>query len=126
MEDSQRKRQIKRFLLRLAFLILILLIPFILKGVWDSYGDFSDIKQETERLGNEVEELRQRNEDLKTEVEHLQTERGLEEEVRSRFNVAKEGENLIIIMEEDNNELESLDIEQDGFWQRVKDFLIFW
>ncbi len=49
----------------------------------------------------ELETLKQRAGSLEAKVKHLQDERGIEEEIRGRFDVAKEGERVVIILEDE-------------------------
>lgn len=39
--------------------------------------------------------------DLEKEIESLKTERGIESEIRSKFNVAKDGEKVIVVIPEE-------------------------
>ena len=47
----------------------------------------------------ELETLEMRASSLETRVKHLRNERGIEEELRSRFNVVKEGEQIVVIID---------------------------
>lgn len=46
--------------------------------------------------------LQARHDALETEVQYLADERSLEAEVRKHFDVAREGESVVIIVDEDN------------------------
>lgn len=48
----------------------------------------------------ELANLESREKDLESVVQSLNTDRGLEEEIRKRFRVAKPGEEAIILIEE--------------------------
>lgn len=61
----------------------------------------------------ELEMLNERAADLKEKVEHLENNRGIEEELRNRFDVAKEGEQVIVIVDDD----ESSDSNLESFSQ---------
>jgi hypothetical protein len=51
-----------------------------------------------------LEELKGRASVLESKVEYLENERGIEEELRNRFDVAKEGEQVIILLDADRGE----------------------
>ena len=79
----------------------------------------------------ELTELQNRAELLETKVEYMKDERGIEEELRSRFDVAKEGEQVIILLDSERGEkiLASStatdtkeENEKKGFFSRLK----FW
>jgi cell division protein FtsB len=80
-----------------AFVILIL---FLAKGVYDIYGR----EQESAKLRSDAEQkmrdLEAQKANLSGEVEKLGSEAGVEEKIRSKFNVAKPGENVVLIVDD--------------------------
>ena len=65
-------------------------------------------------------ELLDRERFLDEELDRLSTTAGVEAEVRERFGVAKDGEEVIVVLSE--NEDESIEPEERGFWARVKEW----
>ena len=55
------------------------------------------IKLETKRAV--LEELKMRAQALESKVEYLENERGIEEELRNRFDVIREGEQVVVLLE---------------------------
>lgn len=51
-------------------------------------------------IKKEVGDLKNRKSELEATVRRLQTEAGIEEEIRSKFPVQKPGENAVMIVEE--------------------------
>lgn len=49
---------------------------------------------------NKVTELEKEKEKLSTDISKLKTENGVEESIREKFPVAKEGENVIVIVDD--------------------------
>ena len=74
--------------------VIVLLIIFILfaKGTWSVYKKADFAKENKNRAAQELEALYEREGMLEVELERLQTQRGIEEEVRHRFDVGREGE----------------------------------
>lgn len=70
----------------------------------------------------QLEELNQKQADLATRIENLSTDRGLEAEVRTRYRVVKPGEQLVIVV--DNEESKSGE-KGDSWWKKVKAFAGF-
>jgi len=68
-----------------------------------------------------VENLRARDAELSSKIERLKTEAGLEEEIRSKFTVAKNNENMVIVVEENNTNATNT-AERASFWQKFLDF----
>lgn len=76
----------------------------------------------------EYERYKRQEEDLRERTESLETEEGKERAIRERFNVAKEGEGVIYVIEENETSYET---EEEGteereedrtFWGNVKSF----
>ena len=118
--DFHEKRKLKKLLYSKPTLIVL---GFLV--VWLSFNVFSMYKKERDTRLRRIEqrevlnELESREESLREEIERLSTERGIEEEVRSKFEVGKEGEEVVIIV--DNPEAEDSNIKdlKKTFWQKV-------
>ncbi len=50
----------------------------------------------------ELSELKEKKAQLSTDIAKLQTESGVEENIRDKFGLAKEGEGLIVVVEDKN------------------------
>lgn len=55
----------------------------------------------------EAQHLKQRLESLGEEVKYLSNERGQEAEMRRQFDIARDGEQVVIILDDDSNHNES-------------------
>lgn len=122
MSDFYKTRKFKRFLYSPLVLVPLAFAVFFLgTSVWDIYTKDNETNLKRERQVKELEELESRAAALSAEIERLSTERGREEEIRSKFEVAKEGEHLIVIIDPEE-EKEVLDIEKKkGLWRRFLD-----
>ncbi len=105
--------------------IFILLILIILLGesVWTRFSIEREMAARTAQTQAELEALQQRKEELRKRVEYLQGERGIEEEIRKNFDVAKEGEQVIILTGEksststDMQEMPKMQVPWYQFWR---------
>ena len=70
---------------------------------------------------NKIKELEQEKEKLSSDIAKLKTDAGIEESIREKFGLAKEGEGVIVIVE-DKNKTEVSDIKPPGFLSS----LFFW
>lgn len=68
-----------------------------------------------------AEELRLQDQDLKSKIERLNTTSGVEEEIRSKFNVVKESEKMVVVVEDQNSSV-STTSSMVGFWQKIWNF----
>lgn len=58
------------------------------------------MKEKLNEQENKLEGLKERAGLLEDKVEYLQDERGIEEELRNRFDVKREGEQVIILIDD--------------------------
>lgn len=84
----------------LAFLVLVL--SFFVKSTHASFSKKRNADLEKDKYELRLNNLKQKKINLETKIEHMKTNRGIEEELRKRFNVTKEGEQLIKIIENDS------------------------
>jgi cell division protein FtsB len=69
----------------------------------------------------QIETLRSREKKLSDDIEKLKTEEGVEETIRDKFQVVKEGEKMVVIVDEGKNVETSPDtIVPHSFWGWVK------
>lgn len=101
MKELQRRQKIRQIVYSWPSLALIGLLAFLLaKG---AFGVMIKERQSAERLENlegKSAELNKREAELSAEIARLSTERGVEEEIRDKFSVTKEGEYVAIIVDE--------------------------
>ncbi len=100
MFDFHEKRKIKSVLyskpvIGFIFGVTILLII----SAYNRYVVAEEIKERLETRKTELRELETRAQLLESKVKYLEDKRGVEEELRNRFDVAKEGEHVVILIE---------------------------
>ncbi len=102
-----------------SVLILLFLILVILgRTVWFSYQGFKISKSNRDVARLEKEELENRISELEKDIDNLQTDRGLEGEIRDKFGVAKSGEEVIILVDERETSTDEVR-GRKGFWNVI-------
>ncbi len=101
MRPYQAERQIKsRLYSRPVIAVLFILLIFIGNGVYDIYLR----EKESSRMLGEAESkltaLQGQKNTLAKEEAKLESEEGIDEKIRSKFNVAKPGENVVLIVDD--------------------------
>jgi len=83
--------------------IIALLLAVVVLGreVYERYTIEREMAIRRVEVENRLEELRVRRDALKEKVEYLSHERGIEAEMRRNFDVAQEGEKVVIIVDTD-------------------------
>ena len=119
MVNLRRRRQFKSVLFsRVVVVILVVLVVILGKATWSVFSKSSATNEKLERARQEREHLEEREEFLIREIERLSTEEGIEEEIRIRFGIAKEGERMFVVT--DVKESTSTDEIKRGFWASVR------
>ncbi len=72
-----------------------------------------------ETSAQRLSELEARDAELEGKIRKLATVSGVEEEIRSKFSVAKDNENMVIIVREDATTTEII-VPEVGFWSKFK------
>lgn len=107
MRRPIKRKNWKRLLYSPVSAILLFLFVILLgKSVWGVYQK-SRISTEARRSAEtELSALESRKESLSTELEDLKTGVGVEKAIRERYQVAKPGESVIIIVDEKDKKSE--------------------
>ena len=115
VREFSQKRKIRRMLYSpLSLIILSIILFFIAKGSFGVYQKYSLSKNELNNSEKELSTLQEKKDNIFAKVEKLETETGIEREIRSKFDVAREGEKMIVIVEDKVKE-ESVE-EEKGFF----------
>jgi len=100
MAQYQQKRDPMRLMWRrLIAAGLLILIALTLRGVWGVYQKSKEsavLRQEAEA---KLSDLEGRESLLRGEISALKTDRGIEGELRQRYDLAAEGEGVIVIVD---------------------------
>lgn len=105
----------------------LMLIVLFLVLVLFAYNMVGLLKKERETSKNKaselskIEELRKREATLSSEIEKLNTEYGVEESIREKFQVVKPDEKMVVIVEEKEKvSILEKDSKDHSFWGYVK------
>jgi cell division protein FtsB len=102
MKKFEAKKQIKsRIYSRTTLIILLFVIILLVKGVFTLYLRNKESVEVRDGAQARLRDLERRRESLSLEIEKLNKNEGIEEEIREKFNVAKPGEKVVIIVPEE-------------------------
>ncbi len=116
MKSFQPKRGFRNILQSRPVLVFlgILLLVFAW-GVIGFMGKMAASRENRKIAENKVAQLEQEKEKLSSDIEKLKTETGIEESIRDKFGLAKEGEGVIVIIE-DKNKPKAAEKSSGGFF----------
>ncbi|MSU45286.1 MAG: hypothetical protein EXS47_01500 [Candidatus Zambryskibacteria bacterium] len=120
MLDFQQKRKVRSFMYsRITLVVISILVLVVMHSTWRVY----EKKRTSEELKNisiqYTEELRTRSEELEVKINRLDTVPGKEEEIRSRFNVVKDNENMVVIVPDVEDSVATSTV-SESFWSKIK------
>ncbi len=124
MREFQQKQIFKEKLYSKTTVFILLVLALLLaKGAVNIYIKERESRKNKEEAELELINMQNRAEELKQASERLKTPVGIEQEIRSKFGVAKEGEKVILIVEEEET---APVVEKEGFLEGVFKALKFW
>ncbi len=122
---SKKKKDFKHpFFSWLVIFILFCIIVFLLKSVFIVFQ--GERKSNINRNQSELifNELKENENIILSEIEYLKTEKGIETELRDKFRIVKEGEQMAVIINTEKEKSLFVNKEQD-IWKKIKSFLNF-
>lgn len=112
MFDFQQKRKIRSvFGSRITQGVILLVTLFILLSAYNRYLIARDMAERRFAVEAEIQALEERRQKLDEEVKYLSNERGVEAEMRRQFDITREGEQLVILLDDTEDVATSTDIE---------------
>jgi len=123
MKNFKPRRNIWRRLYEsnVSLVILFALLVFFSVNIVKLGGKLLDTEEKKRIAEEKVTELKKRKEETTNQIESLKTEKGIEENIREKFGSIKEGEKLIIIVEDKNKIVEEVK-EESTFLQFLKNW----
>jgi|SRR3989344_1655490 len=124
MLEFHKKRKQRRILYSKGVLVLLLIIAvFLGKANLNVYKKNKESREKRVRAEQEYKELAAREEKLQQANILLTTEEGIEQEIRKKFNVVKEGEETLVIVEVPK---ESSEERKESVFRRFWNTIKFW
>lgn len=120
MLDYQKKKKRNKVLYSAWMLLFLFLVSLVLVfRIVETVPKARDVLKNKDSSVAELDSLRERQTNLLAQIERLNTPKGVEEDIREKFRLAKEGEGLIVIVDEDT----SKDGAKAASGQGIKGFL---
>ncbi|MFZ2555273.1 MAG: hypothetical protein WAZ27_01575 [Minisyncoccia bacterium] len=84
---------------RLGAVLLLVVLAIALRGVWGVYKKAQESRVIREEAEATLGDLQVREAELRGEISVLSTDRGVEQELRERYDLAKADEGVVVIVE---------------------------
>ena len=123
MNEFEQKRRIRKILYSpLTLIPFTILLLFLMRGTWNIYEKNRSSSVELNASNDRLVKLQGRQTELNGMIGKLNTESGVEGEIRDRFQMAKAGEQEVVIVEPDKNQNSTTTSSEPGFLQKIWNF----
>lgn len=104
--------------------VLVIIVLFLGNATWNVYRGYA-VAHEKEMMAKEnLEAMVTRAEMLENDIARLKSEKGKEEEIRTRFGYGREGEHMIVVVDE--KEVKSESGKTTSWYMRFWQWLTDW
>lgn len=127
MEHLRARQKIKkRIYSRTVQIILFVVLILLVRSTWKIYQKHEEAKRSREAAEKELIALQQSGEGLVQKIKELESQRGQDREIREKFGVAKEGEEVVFIVKPKNDGATTAAPTELSFFGRIwQGFLAF-
>lgn len=105
----------------ITLVLLAVVVLIAIYGVIDIIPKYADAARATRTVEKKKETLLLRHRNLEEELIKLKTAEGIEEAIREKLNVVKEGEHVIMIVEPKALPVDESAQQEKSWWQRLFD-----
>lgn len=103
-----------------------MLVGLLAISVYERFTVERDMAARLQRAQEEQRALEERRTELETRVDDLTGERGVETEIRRNFDVAKEGEQVVVIVDDESDAEEVSDPDVESAASSSAPWYQFW
>ncbi|MFA4975076.1 MAG: septum formation initiator family protein [Candidatus Paceibacterota bacterium] len=124
MRNFQKNGEKKHFMQSKIFLIFLCIVILVFFFSMFSFVDkMRDTQKNKDIIKDKIAELEKSKQTFNSEITKLKTEEGIEENIREKFGVVKEGENLMMVVDDKNPLVEEKEENNKDFWSIIKSWL---
>jgi cell division protein FtsB len=124
MRNFQGKKTKRRFFHSwFVLFILLVFLVFFIYGVATLFNKMQETSKNKKIAEERLLLLENRKQKLILDIDELNNDKGKERVFREDYGLAREGEGVVVIIDDKNNNIEEIEPENKGFFNKVKDFL---
>ena len=123
MKNFQQKRRRRHILeSKPVLFILCIVILFFAWSVFGLIGKMQETIKNKEISKAKINELQAEKEKLISDIDKLKTDKGVEESIREKFGLAKEGEGVVVVVEDKDLPEVQEENKSTGFFSFIKNW----
>lgn len=125
MLDFQQKWKVKTFMYsRWVRGLLLVIAVYSIFSVYRVYEKKRESDRELAKVEQRLIALSAKDTALMRQIDMLQTDQGLEAEIRAKYSVARDNEQVVVLVEDTESPV-STTTETQGIFEKIKSFLGF-
>jgi len=106
-------------------LVLLVLFGILVLFIYNMVGLIEKERETTKKkelILSQIDTLRNREKSLSSDIAKLKTEEGIEETIRDKYQVVKEGEKMVVIVDQEKKEetVSEEVVKDHSFWGWIK------
>jgi cell division protein FtsB len=130
MLEFQQKRKVRKILYsRTALIVLCVVAAVFLRATWNVYEKERLSEEYVSQASAQLDKISAKKEAISSSVSALGTDKGIEAEIRRKFRVVKDGEQIAVIVDDTaisgGRDQSSASSTGQGFWHGVASFFGF-
>jgi cell division protein FtsB len=119
MEDYKAKQKFRKKLYsKVSLLVLGIVTIFLIRGAWNVQKKEIESRRNLAKVEQALDAAKEREATLLESIEYLNSQEGIEEEIREKFSVAKDGEEVVLIVDRQDKQASDEQI-KGSLWGRV-------
>ena len=99
--------------------MLVVVILFTTHAVYGVYKKAQSAALYLAGSEKSLADMEKREKYFSKEIERLKSDQGVEEEIRKKFQVAREGEKVMVIMDDEGKGNGSTELPKKSLWQKI-------
>lgn len=121
MIPFQERKKLRKILYSKFTLVVLVGLFFVVgEGAWQVHQKAVVAQTERGIAARSLVELQSRTNELETSLARLKSDKGVEEEIRQKYTVARNGEEVVIVVDENAKKSENgVAPLSESFWQRL-------
>jgi len=121
MANYQEKNRWRKIMYsKVTIIMLLVVLIFLINSVFTIYSKYEKSREGSDLARQELENLKDRQTTLQNKINSLKQASGVEAEIRDKFAVTKEGEKVIVLVEEKDTNLNPV-VKEKSWWQKFLD-----
>ncbi|MCR4283724.1 MAG: septum formation initiator family protein [Parcubacteria group bacterium] len=107
MREFQQRRILRRLMYsNVSIFFLLVIFIFFIFSIADVYNKSREAIKKNEEVSSELNDIKSKKDYFEAEIDRLNTNAGIEDELRDKFQIAKPGERVIIIVDDKKDDSE--------------------